>query len=421
MIGPLSHLKPTRPLNGLSTAPSVPSTKKPVEGAPSLTTDSSSISRASETKLSPPSSDPLTLSDLKAKPSPLESGRLVEVVGDWCRYGGSLYDHLTGKSPRLEPGKDYALKQDGSIDLVSYKAVRDRTVEAWGTDPAVQTRFQNFEALCRNNREQISFQRREVAIFEGGRLVQKQRYTTPFFRENGWLYYESNYCDTNTGSMRQPAREDSAYRVYMTVPQDKITPAFGNAINQLNKVPGLRKHGFQAKTADVEGLDTIEKSKIMNQKDQIVFYFGENGMKDALPVFSQLAEDNPEWFSTPGVLLAKPLSRRDGSQVEGIRVASEVHGLGRSFSEVHSGLLEGCLDQISAAIHHPTTLEKLKTKHPEIAERLQRLGPKPNTQQVLSSVISDEQGKSFLAKQLEANYPSWAGRRGLSAENPAFR
>jgi hypothetical protein len=390
---------------------------------PSIPVDGANLSRAGGVLKSTPSRGPLTLDALQASSSPLESGRLVEVVEDWCRYKGSLYDHLTGKSPRLEPGKDYSVGSDGSIDLASYQAARDRKVTAWENDPSVRSRFESFEALCRNNRDQISWNKKDVALFEGSRLVQKKRYTTPFFRENNWLYYESNYCNPQTGAMTQPEREtNTAYRVYLTVPQDKVTRAFATTINKLNKVGSLNRHGFQAKTADLDMLVPADKARLIHQRDQMVFYFGEKGAKEALPVFQELARENPDWFQQPGVLMGQPLPSADSATpLNGIRVSSEVHGLGRSFSDVHSNLLEGCLDQIAQAVNHPDIKAKISKKHSALGSRLAKLNTRSGTQEVLSSVLVDDEGRSFLARQLEANYPAWVGRRGLQSHNPAFR
>lgn len=53
---------------------------------------------------------------------------------DWAKYGGNLYNHLTGKDPKLERGIDWKVNPDGTLDMASYREVRHKRAEFWFND-----------------------------------------------------------------------------------------------------------------------------------------------------------------------------------------------------------------------------------------------------------------------------------------------
>ncbi len=365
----------------------------------------------------------LSLASLKSQPNPLESERLVDLVADWTRYGGSLYNELTGKTPRLQPGHDYSVGPKGEIDLASYQAARDQQLGSWEATPGFRTWQADFETLVAENRHQISYGAKRVGMMVDGRLVEKERHTAPSIRENDWFCHESNYCDTTTGTMTQPDREENAYRVYLSVKEENVVSTFRSMIERFSQDPELQRLGFQAKMPDMENAEPATKARTMNQKDRIVLYLGEKGVDRALPILQQMAEEDPQRFDQPGVLFAQPVPTKDGRSMSGMRLAEQVKGLekARSFNELHGDLLGDCLDGLALAFRQPKTLASLEKRHPELARGLAELPSKADTRAVMATVVSTPEGRKFLARQLEENYPGWAGRRGLRETNLAFR
>ena len=223
--------------------------------------------------------------------------------------------------------------------------------------------------------------------------------------------------------MTQPEREKTSYRVYISVDEKDVLKTFESVVDKLSEDKDMKKFGFQAKTADIGPGDPASKSRMRHQRDRIVLYLGKQGAESALPILQSLAEEKPDVFQKPGVLMAQALEAQDGTKIDGMRITSEVHGISkaRSFSELHSNLLEGCLDGIALALKQPKTQQSLSNEQSQLRENLVQIGPKASTREVLGTVLKSEGGTEFLAKQLEENYPRWAGNRGLKSDNLAFR
>ena len=359
------------------------------------------------------------------------AAKILAVTRDWVRYGGSLYDHLTGKDPRLEKDVDYKALPDGRPDMESYKAARHQKVDAWLKEPGNQKWLVEGEQFVQDHKGQISYQMDTVQVRQAdGTYVDKQRLTTPYLNDNGWLYYESNYFDKQTGQMTQPNRESTKYRVYFSPDGSNVMETFQDVIAQLNTDPELQKLGFQIKTADVAKLGEREVSAIMNQRDRVVLYLGEEGMARALPILQRYAESNPGMFNQEGVLLGQPLVDSQGNKIPGIVTTSEPKGKSpdpaspgeeyKSFSDVQAKIIESSFRSIITAINEPRTFAQLKAKYPGIHQAISALGDKATTVSYIKAILIDPNGEDFLKRNLQTIYPQWAKAYGISTQNIAF-
>ncbi len=359
------------------------------------------------------------------------AAKVLAVTRDWVRYGGNFYDHLTGKDPRLEKGVDYKLLPDGRPDMESYKAARHQKVEAWLGELGNQKWLAEGEQFVQDHKGEISYQRETVKVRQpDGTFADKQRWTTPYLNDDGWLYYESNYFDKQSGQRSQPDRESSSYRVYFSPDGGDVMGTFKDVITQLNDDPELQKLGFQIKTADVAKLKERDVSAIMNQRDRVVLYLGEDGMTKALPILQKYAESHPGMFSQEGVLLGQPLVDGQGNVIPGIVIASETKGISpdpanpgeyKSFSDVQGKIVESSYKTIIAALKEPRSLDQLKAKYPRIHQGISALGDKAATVDYLKAIVTAPGGEDLLKRNLRTAYNHWAPRYGMSTNNIAFK
>ena len=362
-----------------------------------------------------------------------KASQILDVTKEWAKYGGQFYNHLTGKDGRLQAGVDYKINPDGSPDMASFKDARKKKIDRWLQEPGNQKWLADGNKFEADNRGKLlSYGKESLQVRQpDGTLENKERYTTPYLYEDGWLYYETNYFDKERGEFKQPDREETKYRVYFNIDGQDIMPTFQAIIGELEQDPDLQRLGFQIKTADVSKIDDKTKGQIMNQKDRIVMYLGEEGMKKALPILQKYAEDNKEKFMKEGVLLGQPLTDRSGNEIPGIAVASETKGRSpdpteslkeyKSFSDMQSKVLESSFRSLVAGLKNPKTLESIGSTNPQLKERLSRLPAKVSTQEVIKTIIADPQGEEFLKRNLMKIYPQWAKAFGMSEDNIAFK
>lgn len=358
--------------------------------------------------------------------------QILEVTKNWTKYGGNFYDHLTGKSINLQRGVDYKINPDGTPDMVSYNGARQKKIDAWLQDPSNQQWIVTGPKFEQDHKQELGYGQETVRAKQtDGTFADKERYTTPYFYENGWLYYESNYFDKQTGELKQPERESTKYRVYFNCEGGDILPTYQGVIEQLNNDPELQKLGFQIKTADVSKVSPSEIGQIMNQKDRIVLYLGEKGMEKALPILQKYAEQNRQKFNKEGVLLAQPLTDSQGQEISGIRTTSETKGMSpdptesvkkyASFSDMQSKVIESCFRSITTGLKNQKTLEAMAAKYPTMKENLSKLPAGASTEDYMKGILADPNGEEFLARNLKAIYPQWAKAFGMSEKNIAFK
>lgn len=358
--------------------------------------------------------------------------QILEVTKDWAKFGGNFYDHLTGKNMKLERGVDYKVNPDGTPDMASFREARQKKIDAWLQDPSNQEWIAAGTQFEQDHKQELGYWQETVKVKQSdGTFVDKERYTTPYFYENGWLYYESNYFDKQTGELKQPERESTKYRVYFNCEGGDILPTYQGVIEELSKDPELQKLGFQIKTADVSKVSPQEIGQIMNQKDRIVLYLGEQGMEKALPILQKYAEQNRQKFNKEGVLLAQPLVDSQGQEISGVRITSETKGMSpdptesnkkyASFSDMQSKVIESCFRSITAGLKNPKTLETMATKYPVMKEALSKLPASASVEDYMKGILSDPNGEEFLTKNLKAIYPQWSKAFGMSERNIAFK
>ncbi|MCX6736543.1 MAG: hypothetical protein NTW73_00410 [Candidatus Parcubacteria bacterium] len=375
-----------------------------------------------ENKIENPIEQESLFDDEKAK-------QILEVTKNWVKFGGNFYDHLTGKNLNLERGVDYKVNQDGTPDMVSFREARQKKIDAWLQDPSNQEWVAAGPKFGQDHKQELGYDQEIVKAKQpDGTFVDKERYTKPYFYENGWLYYESNYFDKQTGEFKQPERESTKYRVYFNCEGEDILPTYQGVIEQLNQDPELQKLGFQIKTADVSEVSPREIGQIMNQKDRIVLYLGEKGIGRALPILQKYAEQNRQKFSRGGVLFAQPLIDNQGQEISGVRVTSETKGISpesnkeyASFSDMQSEVVESCFRSIIVGLKNPKTLESIATKYPVMKDVLSKLPVGASVEDYIKGILSDPNGEEFLIKNLKVIYPQWSKAFGMSEKNIAFK
>lgn len=364
--------------------------------------------------------------------SPATAKQVIAITKDWLRFGGNLYDHLTGKNVRLEKGVDFALNPDGTPNLASYRAERQRKIDAWLQEPGNRHWLAAGTEFEQTHRHELSYMPETVLARQAdGTTAQKERYTTPYLYQNGWLYYEPNYFDQRRGSMRQPEQEPTKYRVYFTVEGGEVFSTFQELIHQLAADPVLQRVGFQAKTADVGKISQHEIGMLMHQKDRIVLYLGEQGMKQALPLLQRYAETHAKKFQQPGALFAQPLLGTHGQIIPGVTLTSETRGTSpdpeqfidkySSFNDMQSMIIESSFRSIIKALKDHRALEQLGAKYPLMKERLTKLPKNASQTDYLQTILTDPHGETLLINNLARIYPYWAKAFGMKERNTAFK
>ncbi|MFA6251921.1 MAG: hypothetical protein WCX74_00725 [Candidatus Paceibacterota bacterium] len=358
--------------------------------------------------------------------------KIIDVTKNWLKYGGNFYDSLTGKNIQLEKGVDYEINPDGTPNMESYQKARQEKIDAWLANPSNQTWLAAGSQFEQSHKNELGYGKKEVSIKEhDGTVIQKEKYTTPYFYENGWLYYETNYFDEQKGENKQLGREHTKYRVYFNLEGSDVLSTYQEIIDLLNQNLDLQNLGFQIKTADVSKVSPQEAGQLINQRDRIVLYLGEKGMKKAFPILQKYAEANMQKFNKEGVLLAQPLISNKGEEIPGITMTSETKGVScdptelfkkyESFSDMQSKIIESSFRSMIIALKNPKTIKELTDKYPAIKENLEKLSAKAREEDYLRAILTDPNGEEFLTKNLQSIYPQWAKAFGMRENNIAFK
>lgn len=360
-----------------------------------------------------------------ARQNPFDSKKAEQVISiakEWIRFGGTFYDHWTGKSPRLEKGVDYRMNDDGTPDMASYREARQKKIDAWLSEPGNKAWLADGQKFLRNHEHELSYGRENIGL--------KDVLVTPYSHENGWLYFESNFFDKKRGAMTQPHREPTAFRVYFDVDGGDVFPTYQEVIAQLSADLALRDLGFQIKTADVSRISPQEIGNIMHQKDRIVLYLGTKGMERALPILRRYGERNRPKFQKSGALFAQPLMDSLGKEISAIGFTSGVKGRSpdpetagefRSFGDIQAKIMESCFRSMRKAMKDPNTEAAMNAKYPVMMMKLAKLAPRASLQDFLGIVLADPHGEDFLARNMQTIYPQWAKAYGMRENNVAFR
>lgn len=358
--------------------------------------------------------------------------KITEITKNWLKFGGNFYDHLTGKNLELEKGVDYKINPDGTINMPSFIEARKKKIDHWLKDPSNQKWIADGPDFQKKHINELSYGQEVVKARQSdGTFMDKSRYTTPYFYENNWLYYESNYFDKIIGELKQPEREETKYRIYFNCTGENVFPLYQGIIEELNQDPDLQKFGFQIKTADVSRIDLQEISQIINQKDRIVLYIGENGIKKAIPILQKYSEKNRQIFNEDGILLAQHLVDKQGNQIPGIKITSETKGYSpdptdpnkryASFNDMQSKIIESCFRSIATGLKNNKTMELISEKYPKMKESLLKLATNASAEDYIKAILSDPNGSEFLTKNLKIIYPQWSKAFGMSEKNIAFK
>lgn len=379
------------------------------------------------------------LEEFLSSPTPLTDeviDRVISVVRDHLKYGGNFYTHLTGKDPQLEKNVDYNLRYDrssvGEIDMDSYRQARQKKVDDWLAKEENQVWLRGASEFHQKYESEISYGH-EAVVFKStdGSTGTKSRFTTNLFYSDGWLYYESNNFHKENQCFVQPEREAHKYRIYFSLGGGEVISTFREVIDLLKSSEEIRRFGFQTKTVDLYRTDHVELSKVINQKDRMVLYLGENSLRAAFPLLQKYAEENRDKFSLPGILFAKPIIDSTGRAITGISMTSSAKGVSpdptsmpreyHSFNDMQSSIVESSLRSIVTALKKPSLMLAMTNPFPGIQWDMERISPQASTNTFLRTILNHGDGPAFLAKYFKQAYPQWANLYGLRENNTAFK
>ena len=358
--------------------------------------------------------------------------QVLEVTKDWVKYGNTFYEHLTGKNIKLEKGVDYELDSKGGINMKSYYEARDKKISAWLQDPGNKQWLEDGLKFKKDHKTDLVYDTEKVRVKQtDGSFKNKEKRTAPYFCQEGWVYYDSNYFDKKTGEMKQPERESTKYRVYFSCDGKDVLPTFQDIIQLLNDDEEIKKTGFQIKTTDVMDTDPIRISQIMHQKDSTVLYLGKKSFKRALSILKKYAEKNREKFKKDGVLFAQPLIDSKNNKIPGIKITSETIGFSpdpdeigkkyESFSLMQGKIMEACFRSIVKSLKNPETLENAALKYPTLKNSLSKLNNKSSVRDYIKAILDDPKGEQLLVENLKVAYPIWSKAFGMTEKNIAFK
>ncbi len=371
--------------------------------------------------------------------NPIDEKKIESIIGvtkNWVKYGGDFYSHLTGKAPLLERGIDYQIRYDrissGEIDMESYKKAREIKVASWLHQDNNNLCIEETLNFHSQNKGRISYQPEVIeSALPDNSDGPKLRYTNNYFCENNWLYFETNNFDKTQMKYVQPERESTSYRVYFSTNGANLFSSFQKIIEILGNSEEIKRFGFQIKMADLSSAGPKEIFQIINQKDQIVLYLGDQGIRAAFPLLQEYARNNRDKFSGPGVLMAQAIVDSRGLVVPGITITSSAKGKSpdpscpfkeyKTFNDMQSLIIESSLRSIVGALKNPETMLPMTAKFSEIRWQMERISPTASTQDYLGLILTQNDGEKFLAKYLMQVYPQWATLYGLRKDSTAFR
>jgi hypothetical protein len=375
----------------------------------------------------------LTIEYLKKKKNSLTERKAKEVINlvkDWINYDRDFYCHLTGRALKLRPGVDYGEDEAGSED--NFLAARNKKIEEWLKLPSNRTWIAQANEFQKQNIDKISLKKEKVKIADQKQKIrEEERYATPFFIENNWFCYESNYFDSYTQSMTQKNREESKYRIYFYTQKENIIGTFRDLVLKFSRNEDFDDCGFAAKTIAIFNPKADNLALFMNQKDQIILSFGEKGIDRALLILQEYVQKNRAKFEEKGILLGQKFFDRSGKEVPGICISSETMGVSpdasrgfpkyRSFNQMQSEIILASLSSVFKEIYSFDNLDRIGLKNPRLKQKLLEMGHEAPLEDYLYLFFSQPSGDSFLIRNLEKVYPRWSRAFGMSRNNIAFK
>ncbi len=357
--------------------------------------------------------------------------QITGVIKDWIKYEGSLYGHLTGKDLKLERGVDY------KDDHESWRRARQEKIDNWLQDSDNQKWINDAKEFQEKHKEEIAYKSGDLLVDENeddfaviervqadGRIEKVRVITKPYYYIDDWLFYSSNYFDKRTGKLKQPERESAKYRIYFNCKGGEVFPTYQEVIEQLSKDSELQRLGFKMKTADLSKLGPQGIAQIMNQKDRIILYLGEKGIKRALPILQRYVEQNREKFNKEGILLAQPIVDSRGQEISGVTITSETTGNSpdtKEFLKYYSSFNDMQSKIISSVIRLLINSLRKSEENREIKDALEKLSPKASEREQLKIILSYPNGEELLIKKLQLLYPKVAKSFGMREDNIAFK
>jgi hypothetical protein len=375
----------------------------------------------------------LNIEYLKKKKNSLterKSKEVINIVKEWINYDSDFYCHLTGRAVKLREGIDYASDDSDSKD--GFLGARNKKIEEWLKLPSNRTWIAQANEFKKQNETKISLKKEKVQIADiNSKIREEERYVTPFFIEDNWFCYESNYFDTYTQSMTQKEREESKYRIYFYTQKENIIGTFRDFVLKFSRNEDFDDWGFSAKTIAIFNPNADKLALFMDQKDQIILSFGEKGINKALLVLQEYVHKNRAKFEEKGVLLGQKFFDRDGKEVPGISISSETMGVSpdssrgfhkyKSFNQMQAEIILSSLSSIFKEIYNFDNLDRIGAKNPRLKQKLLEMGHDALLEDYLYLFFSQPSGDNFLIRNLVKVYPRWSRAFGMSRNNIAFK
>ncbi len=375
----------------------------------------------------------LSIVYLKKKKNSLtekKSKEIIRLVKDWVNYDNDFYCHLTGRTLKMREGVDYSRDEEGSQD--NFLTARNKKIEEWLKLPSNRTWIAQANEFKKQNEDKISLKKQKVQIKDSkGQTIEEEKYITPFFVEDKWFCYESNYFDTYAQSMTQREREESKYRIYFYTQKENIIGIFRDFVLKFSRNEDFDGCGFAAKTINIFNPNADDLAIFMNQKDQIILSFGEKGIDRALLILQEYVHKNRAKFEEKGILLGQKFFDRSGKEVPGICISSEVMGVSpdssrgfqkyRSFNQMQAEIVLSSLSSVFKEIYNFDNLDRIGTKNPRLKQKLLEMGHEAPLEDYLYLFFSQPSGDMFLIKNLEKVYSKWSQAFGMSKRNIAFK
>jgi hypothetical protein len=357
---------------------------------------------------------------------------VMAIVRDWLYYGGDFYKHWTGRALKLKRGVDYQINSDGTDNQDSYIRARNKMVEEWLKQPVNRAWIAEANEFKNNNSDKISDKKQKVEFKDQkGRIREEERYTTPYFYEGEWLFYDSNYFSLSNGAMMQREKEPSKYRIYFNMENQDVLRVFSDIVSKLSTDQLLSRVGFTISTIAIFDPTAEIIAEAINQKDKIILMVGDKGIDRTLQVLQEYILKNRAKFDKNGILLAQKFFGRDGKEIPGISISSDVKGVSpdssrgfpkyRSFNAMQVEIIQSALNSIFKDIYNFDNLDKIGLINPQLRDHLLEIGHDGKLEDYLALFMSQQSGLVFLIKNLVRFYPKWGKAFSMSAKNIAFR
>ena len=361
-----------------------------------------------------------------------KSRQIVDITKDWVKYGGGFYHMLTGKYLELEKGVDYKISPQGAIDQESRKQAKERLGDDWLQVPENKDWLASCSNFMQDHKQELKYEPETLNMkLKDGTVEQHNCFTSPYICNESWLHYVSNYFDKQECEFTQPNREIHKFRIYINVDGCDVFSVYQDIIKQLNENIGLQKFGFEIKTSDVSDLNNSRIWRIIHQRDRIVLYLGENGLREALPILQKYVEQNRSKFDQEGVLLTQPLLDSYGKEISSVGISSNTKGKSpdstevmpnyETFSVMQAKIIESCFRSIIRRMNNPKIFQEMSKKYPVVATNILNLPSNSSTDEYIKAILSDQSGEELLIKNLIGEYSRWSKKFGMSENNIAFK